>query len=502
MSAATALSPAVHSLRERLWWQRILSFPVTIFCMLLAIVPLTLRSRLNDPDLWWHLRLGQVMWTRHRIPVADHFSWTAANQHTIPHEWLSELSLYSAYHLSGYSGLMLWMCLASAVLLGLAYGLCCLVSGNPKTSLIAVLSLWLFATVGLAPRPHMIGYSLLLCELLILHMARTRHRGWFWLLAPLFPVWINAHGSFALGLLLAFAALGLSFVNVHTGCVHQEPLDRRRRMHLSGALIVACFALLITPVGFSQVAYPFEAMLHNTGQLDQISEFQPLRITDARAMLLALVLLGLFTIILVRRPRLDLQRMLFALGGVYLAARHERMIFVAGILIAPWLAELLADLWDGYDPAADRPLVNLTVMAFAATVCVLAFPSRASLRHQVEVGNPSGAVAYLEEHPANRRLLNDYLFGGYLIWAAPQTPVFMDGRGDIYEWAGVMSDYARWATLADDPRLLLNKYRVTTCLLVAGSPMVQVLSLLPEWTQVYKDDKSIIFERRTTQPVS
>ena len=37
-------------------------------------------------------------------------------------------------------------------------------------------------------------------------------------------------------------------------------------------------------------------------------------------------------------------------------------------------------------------------------------------------------------------MLNDYNFGGYLIWAAPEHPVFIDGRTDVYEWSGVLGD--------------------------------------------------------------
>ncbi len=499
MSAATALPLATERLIGQQWWRRVLSFPVTIFFMLLPIVPLTLRSRLNDPDLWWHLRLGQLMWTTHRIPLSDQFSWTAAHHSTIPHEWLSELSLYAVYHLLGYSGLMLWTCVTTALLLGLAYLLCSLMSGNPKTSLVAVLTIFLFATVGLAARPHMIGYSFLVCELLILHLGRTRHPAWFWALPPLFLLWINAHGSFVLGMLLAFVMVGLSLFDLHAGSVHWDRFDRARRNQLIAAVMVSCAALLVNPRGFAQIAYPFDAMFHNTSHLDQITEFRPLQITEPRAMLLSALLLGMAAIVLVRRPRLDLQDVLFALGGIYLAARHERMLFVCGILLAPLLSRMLADLWEGYDAESDRPFVNLVVMSIACLVIVVTFPSRGSLQHQVEVGNPAGAVAYLEEHPAPRRLLNDYVLGGYLIWAAPQTPVFMDGRGDIYEWSGVLTDYAQWASLAEDPRHLLEKYKVSTCLLASGSPMAHVLSLLPEWQQVYSDSKAVIFERRAAE---
>jgi hypothetical protein len=92
-------------------------------------------------------------------------------------------------------------------------------------------------------------------------------------------------------------------------------------------------------------------------------------------------------------------------------------------------------------------------------------------------------------------MLNDYASGGYLIWAAPEYPVFIDGRADIYEWSGVLGEFGRWATLQSDPNALLQKYRIGFCLLNRQSPMARVLPLLHEWKMVYADNNSEIFVR-------
>ena len=92
-------------------------------------------------------------------------------------------------------------------------------------------------------------------------------------------------------------------------------------------------------------------------------------------------------------------------------------------------------------------------------------------------------------------MLNDYVYGGYLIWAAPEYPVFVDGRSDVYEWSGVLSQFGNWATLQSDPNALLQKYRVNFCLLTSHSPMAHVLPLMPGWKLVYSDSNSVIFSR-------
>jgi hypothetical protein len=92
-------------------------------------------------------------------------------------------------------------------------------------------------------------------------------------------------------------------------------------------------------------------------------------------------------------------------------------------------------------------------------------------------------------------MLNAYGFRGYLIWAVPEQPVFVDGRADLYEWTGILAQMARWATLQEDPNKLLDSFHIRFCLLESGSPMARVMSLLPGWKQVYADRVGVIFVR-------
>ena len=91
-------------------------------------------------------------------------------------------------------------------------------------------------------------------------------------------------------------------------------------------------------------------------------------------------------------------------------------------------------------------------------------------------------------------MLNEYVYGGYLIWAAPEYPVFIDGRADVFEATGVFREFGNWATLQEPPNKLLDKYKINFCLLARSSPMVQVLPLAG-WTMVYSDDNSAVFQR-------
>ena len=185
--------------------------------LLAMLATLTVRGRFDDPDMWWHLRTGQVVWTIHTIPTTDIFSFTTNHHAWVPHEWLSQLFIYSAYQWGGYPGLMLWLCVFASAIFIAGYALCTLYSGNAKVSFLGALVIFVFATIGLAIRPQMIGYLLLIVELILIHLGRTRNPRWFWLLPPLFVLWINCHGSFFLGILVAAAFLLSSFFHFQMG---------------------------------------------------------------------------------------------------------------------------------------------------------------------------------------------------------------------------------------------------------------------------------------------
>jgi hypothetical protein len=76
-------------------------------------------------------------------------------------------------------------------------------------------------------------------------------------------------------------------------------------------------------------------------------------------------------------------------------------------------------------------------IALVIAAVVLAVAARIGVSSPELSGYPTAALAALRPGPG---LLNQYDWGGYLIWAAPATPVFVDGRLIPY-LNGVLDDY-------------------------------------------------------------
>jgi hypothetical protein len=59
-----------------------------------------------SPDLWWHLKTGEWIWQQRSFPQGDPFSYTAAGQPWIAHEWLFGLVSFLAWRAVGLAGLI------------------------------------------------------------------------------------------------------------------------------------------------------------------------------------------------------------------------------------------------------------------------------------------------------------------------------------------------------------------------------------------------------------
>lgn len=494
--AAAESAPAVDAAGAPIrLLRRVFSFPAVLAALLVVLAVLTVRGRFDDPDMWWHLKMGQVIWTTHTIPLHDIFSYTTHQQASVPQEWLSQLFIYGAYRFGGFTGLMIWLCALSSALLLAGYWLCWLCGRNSKVAFVGAMTLWLFGTIGFSIRPQMVGYLLLVIELAVIHLGRTRSPRWFFALPFLFAIWINSHGSYILGVLVAGVMLVGSLFEFRAGSLAAEKWKAHTRRVFVLALVLSGAALFLNPDGIKQILYPLDTIMHQSIQMANVEEWRPTQMTDPRGLAMLAVLLCIFLRVIVRRSELRVDELLLLALGTWMAVSHERMLIVFGVLAAPILSRHLSSAWEAYDAAADRIWLNAVFLGASILVVVLAFPDSGNLQRQIEEKSPVKAVEFIKENHLAGPMLNDYGYGGYLIWAAPEYKDFIDGRGDVFEWSGVLGEFGRWATLQSDPTVLLQKYGVNFCLLSSQSPMIHVLPLTREWKIIYSDTNSVVLAR-------
>jgi len=487
--------------------RRVFSFPVLLGACLGAAGFVIARSHLPDSDTWWHLAVGEEILSTGTWPTADPYSFTASGHGWIAYEWLGEVVMALAARLSapggsasgggGFSALAALLIGLSALLMLLLYGYAWLRSGHSKAAFLAAALVWPLAAVVFKLRPQLLGYVFLLITLICLEAYRQGRTWTLWLLPAVFLLWVNTHGTFVFGF-VALGAFGVSgLVKFRLGGLTAEPWTPAQRRRLAVVLLLCVVAVTLTPYGTRPAAYPLEMAILQPTNVGSIVEWQPMLFDAFWGKLFLILVLAFFVVQMLFPLTYRLEEIGLLTLTVYAASTHRRFAVFFAIVLAPLLAVQLARWLPRYQPAKDRPLLNAVLVAVIVAQVVIFFPTGDQLEQVVADFFPRGAVEYLRVHGSNQPMLNEYGWGGYLIWAlGPEHKVFIDGRADLYEYAGVLSDYLSMSRLAPTTPFLLRKYGIGACLLRREHALGTYLASLPDWERVYSDELSLLLVRR------
>jgi hypothetical protein len=107
---------------------------------------------------------------------------------------------------------------------------------------------------------------------------------------------------------------------------------------------------------------------------------------------------------------------------------------------------------------------------------------------------PMEALAYLRENPPAGNMFNNYNWGGLMIYAVRDVPVFVDGRTDLYG-DDLLGDYFDTLLGASDWRDLFNEYDIRAAFLPDESALTTLLREDSDWEIVYEDEQAAIFQK-------
>ncbi len=452
-----------------------------------------------DPDLWWHIKVGQDILATHHFPTADAYSFTVHGTPWVAYEWLGEVLLGAVQRAWGLQGLLaLNLALGAVIVLGL-YALATLRSGNSKAAFVACGIVLYLTIVFFTLRPQMLAYVFLVLTLIILERFRQGRSGTLWLLPPLFLLWVNTHGTFVVGLF----AVGVYFVSglfeMRSNGVESRRWTAAQRLKLEMAFLASLVALTVTPYGPKLAAFPVDMAFSHPAISASIVEWQPMSFSMPVGKLFLGLVLGFLLAQVVLRPTWQLAEMVLLLAGIVASFLHIRFLLLFVPFCVPVLAVLLSRWVPPYEPGKDKHALNALLMIVAVLAIVRFFPSQKELEARVSQHWPVKAVQYLERNPPPRPMFNTYGYGGYLIyWLDGQNKVFIDGRAELYEHAGVLGDYGSIAGLASNALLLLRAYDVQSCLIGRNEPLATLLAASSQWQKIYSDDMSVLFVRSQT----
>jgi hypothetical protein len=472
--------------------------------LLFGLLAMTARNAV-DPDLWWHLRTGQWIMDTGHVPHTDPFSFTRAGHAWVAHEWLSEAVFYELWKHGGAAALIVFSAMITTAGFMLLYLRC---PGERHWAAAATaLGAWV-AAPSWGARPQMFTFTLASLLLWVLERGENRPRLLFWI-PPLFLLWLNLHGGFALGPALLLAYGGGMILETTFG---DTPWPEARPILLRILLLlVACLLLVpLNPCGTQLYRYPFDT-LRSSGMRSFIGEWHSPDFH--RTMYRPLLLLWLLLLAAFASSRLRLKIRLLApllLTGLAAldAARHVP-IFV--LLAIPAIAAALpvAGSFEKQVSKNSRrgalnfgrfqPVFNGTLVVLMAA---FALGEWISLAHGQEAREaelfPQTAVAFLQSGDYPRKLFVYYDWGGYVIWNLyPAYRVFVDGRADLYGDALVSEAMHTVLDLRSGWRDVLDRWNIEALLVPPSCAVAQALLLDPGWRAEFRDSKAIIlFKRR------
>jgi hypothetical protein len=475
---------------------QIFSFPAMLGGLLVVGVFAARHNFEVDPDLWWHLKVGENILATHRWPTVDPYSFTAGGQPWLAYEWLGDVFFAAVARIAGLQGLQALLIILSAAIMLALYGYAALRSRNSKAGFVVAALMLILAALNFNLRPQMLGYLFLILTLVALERFRRGQSAALWFLPPLFLIWINTHGSWEIGLgtLLFYWLCGLK--EMRFGDIEMHAWKPEERMRLSLVFLLCLAVIPVTPYGTRLAAYPFDVASSLPLNMTQIDEWQPMPLNSFGPRLFLALVLSTIALQIAFRFKWRMEDVVLFCGATAMALIHRRFVLVFVPFFVPVFASMLARWVPRYHREKDPYALNAALMALMLGAMIHYFPSRSQVEDNVSAHFPVNAVNYLKDHPVSGPMFNSYGFGGYLVYSrGDEHKVFIDGRGELYEHAGIFADYLHITLVKPGLLGVLRNYGIKECLVGREDPIAVFLSALPEWRQIYADPVSVIFIR-------
>ncbi|WP_141211473.1 hypothetical protein [Rhodoferax sp. TH121] len=436
-------------------WRNYALLVTTLCCIYASFV------QVAGVDFWLQAKIGEIIFDSHEIPDTLLFPFTeVASQHFNAHEWLSSLLFHVLLLSVGTENLPFIHAALGLLLFVFATSLGWVCSrGNWATSLFGGLLAVTVENYRHVLRPELIATLLLICYWIALEKLRQRIRPQYTFYIILIQViWVNTHGSFILGPLLA----GVYAAGNHLDSIRHSQAEvfrpNRLSLVLAGIAFSSLGACLINPFGDEMLR--FVIGFSNDPTLSVlIGEWMPTfskRWVNERGWWIALIVwIACVVWICIHRQKLSAVDVLVFLLFTALAYKAIRFPVYLGIVAAYLLTRLQPEVWK----LPHFQLAITKIMAITSSILIILV---------VLYGNAYGVKPYsyglyrlgpeleaaLEDDSHHGNVLNSMELGAELIYRAhPRLRPTIDCRVDSYGM-----DYYRYTMSLINSRELLQEF--------------------------------------------
>ena len=483
------------------WGERLTPARIVAVAILGSIPVKLLTERLSDPDLWWHLRTGQLIVSTHHVPHADVYSYTVPGRLWVVQEWFSEVIMYGLRRWFGLYGILFFRALMLLVVYWLVARLIVRRMGSGMGAWV-LLGLTSYAgTVNWTERPNLFSYLFFVITLLLLD-RRDRAIWWF---VPLAVLWANMHGMVIIGIGLV-ALVGLVEWIKHL--VHWEGADVGWARTLGLVSVAGLAGTLLNPAGPKLLTHTFEliAIVRNL-----VTEWASPSFHDIGAIIFLILILVVLGTLALSPDRADPTDVALVLAFTFLALQAVRNLAMSGIVLGVVAAKYMPGAIEalrgstrakrqvGAGSSAALGFMGL-VLAVGGLAIVLAasFPRSNDFKDIVNKTYPVAAIDALKV-PGVRLFVYDVWSGMVIDRAWPEAHVYADLRTDMYGLA-LSQKYQRAIAAFPDATKILDDACTTDALIRSRDALAQLLVNDPQWELVRSDRLSVTYQRRSPAP--
>jgi hypothetical protein len=433
-------------------------------------------------DTYWHLRAGQEIWRTEHVSLVESYSYTAAGRSWPNHEWLWQALSYALYRAGGMRLLVLG---GAAFVMGAVAILYRLMVGSASTRLVIMLLALPLASTLWVLRPQIV--TMLMLSVMLWCLVHERYA----VLPVQFAVWANAHGAVAMGGLVLTVVALVAIARARGG----DEVDRRRARRLALLTPICGLATLLTPLGTGLWHYIGQSMA--LSRQNRVLEWQPTLPVGPFEITFWVLAAAFVALMIWRRGRLrgaswaDAVLLTAAVVILPLAFRAIRNTPVFLMVAMPPASRLLGpDFRIGraraHPDSVEHPRLNLALLIGFSLVEAAGVIWAWSIPYPILGWGPLSAGAIAAVRACPERIYNRYYDGGFLIWFAPERPVFIDNRQDPYPLAFTLA-----ATAIDSGapyRPTFDRYGIRCAFLPTESKMIERLTT-DRWRTRFRDDK-------------
>jgi hypothetical protein len=391
--------------------------PLAMVLMTFVVMVREASTPLSNPDTYFHLRFGDELLHHWSLRHPGHVTtWATADW--VPTQWLPQELMAQLDAWFGLPGVA-WYAGLQFIALTVALYLAARRWADRVVAAPLLIVALLACSPGLSMRPQVLSYLAAGLTVALWMSIRYGERvpAWRpWLAVPLIWLWAMCHGMWPLGVIISFAAVA--------GMVIDRQVRGWAVLRLAAVPVAAGVAAgLLTPVGAKLL--PAVLLVNSRGQY--FSEWAPPDYHTPNC--LALLLLLTLTVLVMVRMGADWTSIALVGLAAGFAVYSGRTVPVAACMLVPVGAFQLQRAV-GRVGRLRRPERLLVVGAAVVSLGALAaiVPSTAA----TPPPQPKWVDPAFSAMPDGTRILNESVFGGYLMWRYPDLDFMFSGYGDIY----------------------------------------------------------------------